>query len=148
MPRKGSRGQTAPDDRDDEQPIDHPERDGPLPGAIDQSLDDDEDEPRFMYGDLVEFRLDPDSSTYVVVNIPEPPAQYWEEDGESLIDKYPRGDGEDDVIIVVEEDELDEAFPDWCEREEEIPLDELDDVESNAYPSSLLVRKEDSHLRE
>lgn len=68
------------------------------------------------------------------------------EDG-TLVDMNPKIP--DDVIVVVPLDVLEDYMPDWDERREEIPLDQMveDGIPFAPFPSLQLIRVQDSHLR-
>lgn len=148
MPRKGGGGQTPPQDPDTE-PI-RSESGGAIPGTLDLSVDDDEDEDRFVYGDIVHDEEQTEPDDLVVVNLPDVPADQWEVGDGTLADQNPACPRQDDVVVVVPLVELNEYLLEWDEREEEIPLEQLedDDVTTYAYPSMRLDRVEDSHLRD
>jgi hypothetical protein len=148
MPRKGGGGQTSPDEEEElVRTISE--------GLIDASLDrtdelEGEEEPEFIYGDIVHDEEQSEPDDLVVVNIPDVRAEQWEVDGGTLADKHPGCPRDNDVIIVVPLVELVDYMPDWDEREEEIPLEQLaeDDVTTFVYPSLRLHLIEPSHLRE
>ncbi|ELZ23825.1 hypothetical protein C477_01465 [Haloterrigena salina JCM 13891] len=107
------------------------------------------DEDELMYGDIVHDEEPADPEDRVVVNLPQKVANQWEVDGGTLSDQNPACPARDDVIIVVLREELNEYMPDWDQREEEIPLEQLedDDVPYRPYPSMRLDRVGESHLR-
>lgn len=146
MPRKGGGGQTPPEDAEEEAVWTNPERDRATPGGIDRAV---HDEDELIYGDIVHDEEPADPEDRVVVNLPQKVANQWEVDGGTLADRNPACPATDDVIIVVLLEELNEYMPDWNQREEEIPLKQLeeDDVPYRAYPSMRLDRVGDSHLR-
>ncbi|NKE37913.1 hypothetical protein GWG54_19360 [Natronococcus sp. JC468] len=108
---------------------------------------DEEDD--FMYGDIVYDEVPADPEDRVVVNLPQKVANQWEVNGGTLADQNPACPPEDDVVIVVLLEEFDEYMPNWDQREEEIPLEQLekDNVPYRPYPSMRLDRVADSHLR-
>lgn len=120
-----------------------PERDRATPGGAVY------DEDGLMYGDIVHDEEPTDPEDRVVVNLPQKVASQWEVEGGTLADQNPACPATDDVIIVVLLKELNEYMPDWDQREEEIPLKQLeeDDVLYRAYPSMRLDQVGDSHLR-
>lgn len=150
MPRKGGGGQNPPNEYEySERPI-QTESGRAMPGSLDLSVKDEEDDETFIYGDIVhdEKELEPDD--LVVVNLPDVPADQWEVKGGTLADQNPTCPRQDNVVIVVPLLELNEYMPDWDKREEEIPIDQLnkDEVTTYIYPGSRLDRVEDSYLRE
>lgn len=153
MPRKGSSG--PPDRRTEEESLEPPASDQPLPGSRDAAIELEqleEDEIEFIYGDIVQDREEnEDPETMVVVNTPDETAEEWEvDDNDMLADHNPKFPRKDDVVIVVLKDELDEFDEDWDEREEEYTLDQLeeDEVDYQLFPYRRLILVEESHLRE
>ena len=84
-----------------------------------------------------------------MVNIPALTAEEWEVEDGTLADMNPKIPDDDEVIVVVPLDVLEDYMPDWDEREEEIPLDQLveDEIPFAPFPSLQLIRVQDSHLR-
>lgn len=121
-----------------------------IPGSLDRSDEDEEDDETFVYGDIVHDEEQEEPDDLVVVNVPDVRADQWEVNGGTLADQNPTCPPHDDVVIVVPLVELDEYMPDWDEREEEIPLEQLeeDGVTAYVYPGMRLDRVGDSHLRE
>jgi hypothetical protein len=147
MPRKGGGGQNPPDDEGGTMQAAGEE---PISGAMDRSTEYEEDEQDFVYGDIVQDEGTKDPEDLVVVNLPNTPADRWEVDGGTLADQHPMCPPQDDVIIVVPLVELDEYMPGWDNREEEIPLKQLeeDGVTTFVYPNGRLDLVEPSHLRD
>ena len=117
---------------------------------MDRSTGYEADEQGFVYGDIVHEEGEKNPEDLVVVNLPDVPADRWQIDGGTLADQNPTCPRDDDVVIAVPLPELDAYMSDWDEREEEIPLDQLDDdgVTTFAYPSMRLDLIEPSHLRD
>lgn len=121
----------------------------------DEQDDVEEDEFEFIYGDIVhdcESKPPEDESpiNFVIVTLPDEIIAEWEHgEDETLTDRNPGYPPTDDVIITVEKETLDNSVPDWDEREEEIPVDQLDEggIEYTAFPSLRLILEEPSHLR-
>lgn len=132
----------------DEPEVDEPEVDGSESDAPDRDDELDEDEFELVYGDIVQDReTDLGEEDLVVITLPDDTIAEWEYvKDETLADRNPGYPPTDDVIITVERETLDDEFPDWDEREEEMPVDELD-VEYTAFPSLRLVLENPSHLR-
>ena len=152
MPRKGG---GPPDGRTDEEQWQPPGREEPLQRSLDMALelelDDEEEDPEFIYGDIVHDTEADEPIALVVVNIPGLELDEWEfEDGETLADKTPKYPDDDEVIVVTPLDVLEEYMPRWDKREAAIPLEELVDEEIPfaPFPSLQLVRVQDSHLRD
>jgi hypothetical protein len=145
MPRKGGGGGNPPDE--EAQTIRTSE--GFVAGAVDQSTKFEEAEQGFVYGDIVHDEEPEDPEDLVVVNLPNARADEWDVDGGTLADKHPTCPAWDDVIIVVPLLQLNEHMPEWDQREEEIPLEELEenDVTTFVYPKMRLDLVEPSHLR-
>lgn len=151
MPRKGG---GPPDGRTDEEQWQPPGREEPLQRSLDMALelelDDEEEDPDFIYGDIVHDTEADEPIALVVVNIPGLELDEWEfEDGDTLADKTPKYPDADEVIVVTPLDVLEEHSPRWGDREAAIPLDELveEEIPFAPFPSLQLVRVEDSHLR-
>lgn len=151
MPQKGGGGQQPPQD------IHEPIRttttpDGPLPGSLDRfpEIDPEEDEPDFVYGDIVVDEREAEPEDLVVVNVPRITADRWVIDGETLADRHPECPPSDDVVIVVPLVALEDYDPAWREREEDIPLSELKEspLAPVVYPGLRLDLVEPSHLRD
>lgn len=144
-----------PDGRTDEEPWQPPGSEELLQRTIDLALEvevenEADDEPEFIYGDIVHDTEAEDPIALVVVNIPHIDADEWEfEDGETLADKNEKCPEDDYVIVVVPLAVLQDYLPDWDEREEEVPIDQLlkDEIPFAPFPSLRLIRVEDSHLR-
>lgn len=116
----------------------------------DDEQDDSNEEFEFVYGDIVNDREVEDSVDYVVVTLPNKTISEWKyNDDETIADRNPGYPPSDDLIIVAEREELEDTFPDWDKRTEEISLSEFDDqeVEYSAFPSIRLVLVGPSHLR-
>ncbi len=152
MPRKGG---GPPDRRTDEEQWQPPGREEPLQRSLDMALelelDDEEEDPDFIYGDIVHDTEADEPIALVVVNIPGLELDEWEfEDGDTLADKTPKYPDDDEVIVVTPLDVLEEYMPRWDEREAAIPLEELveEEIPFAPFPSLQLVRVEDSHLRD
>lgn len=147
MPRKGGGGQTPPDG---EEQIVRATSEGPIASTMDRSTEFEEDEQGFVYGDIVHDEGPKDPDDLVVVNLPDVPADRWEVNGGTLADQHPTCPAWDDVIVVVPLLEPDEYMPEWDERKEEIPLEQLerDDIRTIVYPSMRLDLAEPSHLRD
>jgi len=152
MPRKGG---GPPDGRTDEEQWQPPGREEPLQRSLDMALelelDDEEEDPEFIYGDIVHDTEADEPIALVVVNIPGLELDEWEfEDGDTLADKTPKYPDDDEVIVVTPLDVLEEYMPRWDKREAAIPLEELVDEEIPfaPFPSLQLVRVQDSHLRD
>lgn len=150
MPRKGG---GPPDRRTDEEQWEPPGRDEPLQRSLDMALEvelDDEEDPDFIYGDIVHDTEADEPIALVVVNVPGLELDEWEfEDGDTLADKAPKYPDDEEVIVVTPLDVLEEHTPRWDKREAAIPLEELvkDEIPFAPFPSLQLVRVEDSHLR-
>ena len=152
MPRKGG---GPPEGRTDEEQWQPPGREEPLQRSLDMALelelDDEEEDPDFIYGDIVHDNEAEEPIALVVVNIPGLELDEWEfEDGDTLADKTPKYPDDDEVIVVSPLDVLEEYMPRWDEREAAIPLEELveDEIPFAPFPSLQLVRVKDSHLRD
>jgi len=151
MPRKGG---SPPSDRGDEEKWEPPGADEPLQRSLDLALEldnDDDDEPEFIYGDIVHNKEADKPIALVVVNIPGLKAEEWEfEDGDSLADRTDKYPDDDYVVVVVPLDVLKDYLPNWDKREAPVDIDQLveDEVPFAPFPSLQLVRVEDSHLRE
>lgn len=147
-----------PTERIEEEPWQPPEAEEPLQRSLDLALrrvgessdQNDEEEPEFLYGDIVHDTEVDEPIALVVVNVPEmTPAEWAFDDGETLADKNPKCPEDDDVIVVVPLGLMNDYMPDWDTRREHVPLMELieDDIPYAPFPSLRLVRVEDSHLR-
>lgn len=153
MPRKGG---GPPKGRTDEEQWKLPGADEPLQRSLDLALEvdvelDDEEEPEFIYGDIVHDTEADEPIALVVVNIPGLKLDEWEfKDGNTLDDQTPKYPDDDDVVVVTPLDVLEEYLPSWDEREAAIQLDQLleDEIPFAPFPSLQLVRVEDSHLRD
>ena len=150
------KGGGPPKERLDEEPWQPPEAEEPLQRSLDLALEredtsDEEEEPEFIYGDIVHDTEADEPIVLVVVNILELKADDWEfENGDTLAgltDKYP---DDDYVVVVVPLGVLEDYLPNWDERKSPIDIDELveDEIPFAPFPSLQLVRVEDSHLRE
>lgn len=65
-------------------------------------LDDTEEEPDFIYGDIVHNTETEEPIALVVVNVPGLEICEWEfEDGETLADRTDKCPEDDEVVIVV-----------------------------------------------
>lgn len=151
MARKGgSRG--PPENRQQEQEWQPSQSGRSLRRDDDKAVDVEieEEDFRFVYGDIVHDSEAEEPEDLVVVNLPGATADEWEYDDETLADRNPKYPGDDEVVVCVQRDTLDDYLPDWDEREEEIPLDQLrdDEVPGFVAPSLRLVLVEESHLRE
>lgn len=149
----GRKSGSPPDRRGDEEPWQPPEAEEPLQRSLDLALtvgSVDEEDPEFIYGDIAHDTEVEESIALVVVNIPALTAEEWEVEDGTLADMNPKIPDDDDVIVVVPLDVLEDYMPDWDEREEEIPLDQLveDEIPFAPFPSLQLIRVQDSHLRE
>ena len=151
MTRKGG---GPPEGRTDEEPWTPPGAEEPLQRSLDLALerdgDVDEEEPDFIYGDIVHDTEADEPIALVVVNVPGLELIEWElEDGDTLAEKTPKYPDDDEVIVVVPLDVLEGYIPDWDEREVPIPIEDLveDEVPFAPFPALQLVRVEDSHLR-
>ena len=114
-------------------------------------LSDDEEEPDFIYGDIVHDTEADEPIALVVVNVPGLTAEEWEfEDGNTLADRNKKCPDDDDVIVVTPLNVLENYLPNWDKREAAIKLEQLveDNVPFAPFPSLRLVRVQDSHLRE
>jgi len=152
MPRKGG---GPPDGRTDEEQWHPPGREESLQRSLDMALelelDDEEEDPDFIYSDIVHDSEADEPIALVVVNIPGLELDEWEfEDGDTLGDMTPKYPDDDEVIVVTPLDVLEEYIPRWGDREAAIPLEELveEDIPFAPFPSLQLVRVEDSHLRD
>jgi len=148
MTRKSGGG---PPDRTDESPWQPPGAEQPLQRTVDLITESNEEEPDFIYGDIVHDDEADDPITLVVVNVPGIDASDWEfEDGDTLADRNKKCPEDDDVIIVVPLGTLEDYLPEWDEREVPIKLEQLieDDVPFAPFPSIRLLRIQDSHLRD
>lgn len=148
-----------PKERLDEEPWQPPGADEPLQRSLDLALqraedprdsDDNDDEPEFMYGDIVHDTEADEPIALVVVNVTDLPADEWVFEEGTLADRNPGCPPDDYVVVVVPLDVLEEYLPEWDSREEPIPIQQLeeDDVPYAPFPSLRLVRVQDSHLRE
>lgn len=155
MTRKGGpRG--PPEGRKEEEPWQDPGSDKSLQRTLDLVLevelsDESDNEPDFIYGDIVHDTEADEPIALAVVNVPGLIALEWEfEDGETLADRNPKCPDDDDVIVVTPIGVLEDYMPDWDTREAAIPLEQLvkDEVPFAPFPSLRLVRVEDSHLRD
>lgn len=151
MTRKGgSRG--PPDERKEEEQWKPPEADEPIQRSLDLAieLESDDEEPDFIYGDIVHDEEVEEPIALVVVNIPGLTAEEWElESGDTLADQNEKCPNDDDVIIVVPLEVLENYMPDWDTREAAIPLEKLidDEVPFAPFPSLQLILVKKSHLR-
>lgn len=155
MTRKGGpRG--PPEGRKEEETWQDSGADESLQRTLDLALEvewenDDEEEPEFIYGDIVHDTEAEEPIALVVVNIPGMTAEEWEfEDGDTLADRSKKCPDDEEVIIVVPLGVLEEYKPDWDTRQAAIPLDELveEEIPFAPFPALRLVRVEDSHLRD
>ncbi len=144
-----------PKERLDEEPWQPPEAEEPLQRSLDLALQRDEeesndDDPEFLYGDIVHDTESEEPIAFVVVNIPDITAEEWEFEDGTLADRSKKYPDDDYVVVVTPLGVLDDYMPDWDEREVPIPLEQLveDEVPFAPFPSLQLVRVEDSHLRE
>ena len=144
----------SPSDRYDEEPWQPPEAEEPLQRSLDLALQRDpneDEEPEFIYGDIVHDTEVEESIALVVVNVPGLDADEWEfEDEETLADKTPKYPDDDDVIVVVPLDVLEDYLPDWDKRKSPIDIEQLieDEIPFAPFPSLQLVRVQESHLRD
>lgn len=138
MPHKGSGGQDPP--KGEEQTIRTAE--GVVASTVDRSTEFEEDEQKFVYGDIVHDEEPEDPEDLVVVNLSNEQADQWEVGNGTLADQHPACPTRDDVIVVVPLLELDEYMPEWDEREEEIPFNQLeeDDVTTFVYQHAVRPR--------
>jgi len=119
--------------------------------ALELELDDEEEDPYFIYGDIVHDTEADEPIALVVVNIPGLELDEWEfEDGDTLADKTPKYPDDDEIIVVTPLDVLEQHIPRWGDREAAIPLEDLveEEIPFAPFPSLQLVRVEDSHLRD
>ncbi|WP_148416437.1 hypothetical protein [Haloferax sp. KTX1] len=119
--------------------------------ALELELDDEEEDPDFIYGDIVHDTEADEPIALVVVNIPGLELDEWEfEDGDTLADKTPKYPDDDEIIVVTPLDVLEQHIPRWGDREAAIPLEDLveEEIPFAPFPSLQLVRVEDSHLRD
>ena len=94
-----------PKEQLDEEPWQPPEAEEPLQRSLDLALQRDEeesndDDPEFLYGDIVHDTESEEPIAFVVVNIPDITAEEWEFEDGTLADrskKYP----DDDYVVVV-----------------------------------------------
>lgn len=155
MTRKGG-PHGPPEGRKEEEPWEDHGTEESIQRTLDLILeielsDENDEEPDFIYGDIVHDTEAEEPIALVVVNVPGLVAMEWElGDGETLADRNPKCPDDDDVIVVVRLGLLEDHIPDWDIREAAIPLEELvqDDVPFAPFPSLRLVRVKDSHLRE
>lgn len=114
-----------------------------------RSVQQDEDE--FIYGDIVkDEEAEDDPERLVVVNLTGEKANEWfVTEDTTLADQNSSCREHDEVIVVVEYEILEVSFPNWKEREEDIPLEQLEDEEVpyTPYPSLRLDLIQGSHLR-
>lgn len=154
MARKGgTRG--PPENRQQEQQWQPTETNRIVRRADDKAVDIEiaEEDFAFIYGDVVHDAEDDereDSLQFVVVNTPDITAMEWEYEDRTLADRNPGYPTDDDVVVCVEREILDDYLPEWDEREEDLPLEQLrnDEIECFVAPSLRLVLVEESHLRE
>lgn len=154
MARKGgTRG--PPENRQQEEQWRPTETGREVRRAADKAVDleIEEEDFAFIYGDIVHDGEDDerdDPLPFVVVNTPDVTAIEWEYEDETLADRNRGYPSDDDVVVCVERETLDDYLPDWDEREEDIPLDQLRDDEVDCFvaPSLRLLLVEESHLRE
>ncbi|RJT03843.1 hypothetical protein [Halococcus sp. IIIV-5B] len=146
-PRKGGGGQSPPDD---EGGIVQTAGDEPINASLDRSVEYEEGEFQFIYGDIVHKEGEENPGNLVVVNLPDVVASRWQANGGTWSTEDPTYRPEDQVVIVVPLPELDSYIPDWDEREEEIPRDQLEDdgITAFIYPGGKLDLIEPSHLRD
>jgi len=150
MARKGSTG--PPENRTEEEswepsdPDERPERS--LDKAVEVEIE--EDDFKFIYGDIVHDEEEDDPEELVVVNTPDLTAEEWEYEDDTLADRNPTCPPHDDVVICIEKEVLDDYLPDWDKREEDIPLDQIrdDEVPIQVFPSCRLILDTKSHLRD
>ena len=152
MPRKGG---GPPKGRTDEEQWQPPGREEPLQRSLDMALeiefDDEEEDPDFIYGDIVHDTEVDETIALVVVNVPGLKLDEWEfESGDTLADKTPKYPDDDEVIVVTPLNVLEEYLPRWDEREVPIDIEQLveDEIPFALFPSLQLVRVKDSHLRD
>jgi hypothetical protein len=148
MPQKGGGGNESPEE---EEQIVQTVGGGPMARSLDRKDEfEGEDEFEFVYGDIVHDEEQTEPEDLVVVNIPETRIDQWDVESGTLSDQNPGCPGHDNVIVVVLLLELDDCMPEWGEREEEIPLNQLDEdgVSWFAYPSLRLDLIGVSHLRD
>lgn len=149
------KGGGPPKKRLDEEPWQPPGAEEPLQRSLDLALqrEDDagEEDPEFIYGDIVHDTEADEPIALVVVNVPGIELDEWEfEDGDTLADKTPKYPDDDFVVVVVPLNVLEDYLPRWDEREVPIDIKELveDEIPFAPFPSLQLVRVEDSHLRD
>lgn len=110
-----------------------------------------QDENEFIYGDIVQDEeAEDDPERLVVVNVTGEMANEWfVTEDTTLADQNPSCREHDEVIVVVEYEILEMSFPDWQEREEDIPLERLEEEEVpyTPYPALRLNLIQESHLR-
>ena len=94
------------------------------------------------FGDIVHDIDDSNPDDLVVVNLPDAIASDWDipGTGETLAERDDHYPPNDDVVIVVDRDVLDNYMSNWPDRDEQIPIRQLEDdeVEHTAYPSERL----------
>lgn len=150
MARKGGSG--APENRTEERPWqpsgpdERPER--PLDKSV--KIEIEESGFEFIYGDIVHDEEGNDPVGLVVVNTPDLTAEEWDYKDDTLADRNSTCPPHDDVIVCVKREVLNNYMPEWNERREEIPLEQLrgDEVPSRVFPSQRLILVEKSHLRD
>lgn len=155
MTRKGG-PYGPPEERIDEEPWQDHGTEESIQRTLDLILeaelrDDTDEEPDFIYGDIVHDTEAEEPIALVVVNVPGLLALEWElGNGDTLAGRNPKCPDDDDVIVVVPLGVLEDYMPEWDTREAAIPLEKLveDEVPFAPFPSLRLVRVQDSHLRD
>lgn len=150
MARKG--GTDPPEYRTEEEswepsgPDERPERS--LDKAVEVEIEEDNDF-EFIYGDIVHDEEADNPEELVVVNTPDLTAREWKYENDTLADRNPTCPPYDDVVICIKKEVLNTYLPDWNNREEDMPLDQLreDGVPIQVFPSCRLILDAKSHLR-
>lgn len=146
--KRSSRG--SPAGRTDEEHWTPPGSSQPLQRTLDLALgNSSDDDPDFIYGDIVHDTESENPIAFVVVNVPGVCAEDWITVDGSLADQNPKYPDDDDVIVVTPLGVLNGLLPDWDEREVAIPLSDLveGEIPIAPFPSLRLTRVKDSHLR-
>ena len=141
-----------PTGHDDEEAWSAPGAEQPLNRSLDRALqvgEDEDDEPDFIYGDIVIDDEADEPNKLVVVCVPGKTTDEWGVGGMTLAEKNPEYPPDDEVIITVKLSVLIKAVAEWDVRESPISVEQLreDEIPVEAYPSLRLVRIKDSHLR-
>lgn len=140
---------------DDSEKVEHSGTEGKSEPESDEQTDTEDDEFKFVYGDIVHDRETNPSENenwedMVVVNLPDNTIDDWNcGDAETLADRNPGYPHTDSVVVGVALEALSVEVPRWDKRQEEIPLETLDDdsIDYSCYPSLRLKLEEPSHLR-